>query len=87
MCMINCTLKYTELARCIASLGSVAANYLEWTDNEVLLCSTGNYIQPFGIKNNWGKKTLKNIYIYICITGSLCYTAETDQHGKSTTLP
>ena len=28
--------------------------HLEWLDNEVLLYSTGNYIQSLGIKHNGG---------------------------------
>ena len=48
--------------------------YIGWI-NKVLLYSTGNYIQyPGGqtIKEN----NMKNIYLYICVTESLCCTAE-----------
>ena len=31
------------------SLGLADANYLEWLSHEVLLYSTGSYIQPLGI--------------------------------------
>ena len=56
--------------------------YIEWTNNKVLLCSTGNYIQ-YPVINHNGKEYEK---IYICITESLCCTAETTQHCKSTIL-
>ena len=51
--------------------------HLEWIKNKVLLYSTGNYIQYPRINHN-GKEYLKKecIYIYICITESLCCTAE-----------
>ena len=45
--------------------------HLEWVSNEILLYSTGNYIQSFGIDHEE-----KNVYIYICMTVSLCCTAE-----------
>ena len=47
--------------------------HLEWIQNKVLLYSTGNYIQSLGIKlmeNNIKKN------VYMCITESLCCTAE-----------
>ena len=44
--------------------------HLEWIDNEVLLHSTGNYIQPPSINHNGKKLFLKNVYM--CITKSLC---------------
>ena len=48
----------------------------EWINNKVLLYSPGNYIQ-YPVINHHGKnmkKKEKNIYI--CITESLCCTAE-----------
>ena len=45
--------------------------HTEWINNKVLLCSTGNCIQYLVINHN-GRKYEKNI----CITESLCYTAE-----------
>ena len=44
--------------------------------NGVLLYSTGNYIQSLGVEHNgrWYEK--KNVFI--CITESLCCTAEID---------
>ena len=48
--------------------------YIGWRNNKVLLYSTGNYIQYPVIKHNG--KEYKKEYIYICITESLCYTAE-----------
>ena len=47
--------------------------YREWINNKVLLYSTGNYIQYPGINQN-RKEYEKNVYI--CITDSLCCTAE-----------
>ena len=46
--------------------------YIEWINNKVLLYSTGNYIQYLVI-NHTGKEYEK---VYICITESLCSTAE-----------
>ena len=48
--------------------------HLEWRDNEVLLYNTRNYNQSLGIENDgrWYEK--KNVYL--CVTGSLCCTAE-----------
>ena len=45
--------------------------YIGWI-NKVLLYSTGNYIQ-YSVTNHNGKEYE---YIYICITESLCSTAE-----------
>ena len=45
--------------------------YLEWINNKVLLCGTGNHVQCPGINHN-GKEYKKE---YICITESLCWTA------------
>ena len=47
---------------------------LEWTSNEVLLYSTGNYIQPLGIERD-GRYYERIIYMY---DWSLCCTAEID---------
>ena len=49
--------------------------YRGWINIKVLLCSTGNYIQ-YPVINHNGKEYEKEcIYIYICITESLCCTA------------
>ena len=49
--------------------------YIEWMDNKVLLYSTGNYVQYLVI-NHSGKEYKKEcVYIYVCITESLCCTA------------
>ena len=48
--------------------------YIEVVNNKVLWYSTGNYIQ-YPVINHNGKNYEKE-YIYICITESLCYTAE-----------
>ena len=50
--------------------------YTRWIHNKVLLYSTRNYI-PYPVINHNGKEyKKKRMYIYICITESLCYTAE-----------
>ena len=56
--------------------------YIGWINNKVLLYSTGKYIQYPMINHN-GKEYKKEciyiyiyIYMYICITESLCCTAE-----------
>ena len=52
--------------------------YIGWINNKVLLFSTGNYIQ-YPVMNHNGKEYEKEcvyIYVYICITESLCCTAE-----------
>ena len=51
--------------------------YIGWINNKVLLYSTKKYIQYPMINHN-GKEYFKKeyIYIYICITESLCCTAE-----------
>ena len=48
--------------------------YIEWIHNKVLLYSTENYI-PYTVINHNGKE-YKNKNVYICITESLCCTAE-----------
>ena len=40
--------------------------YLEWINNEVLLCSAGNYIQ-YPIINHNGKEYEKGYLFYICM--------------------
>ena len=60
----------------IGSLGLADSNYIlytEWVNNKVLLYSTGNYI-PYPVINQ-NRKNMKN-NVYICITESLCCTAE-----------
>ena len=47
--------------------------YIEWI-NKVLLYSTGNYFQ-YPVINHKGKEYIKK-NIYMCITESLCCTAE-----------
>ena len=46
--------------------------YIGWVNNKILLYKTGNYIQ-YPLMNYNGKEYEKE---YICITESLCYTAE-----------
>ena len=47
--------------------------HLEWISTEMLLYSTGNYIQSLVMEHN-GINEKKNVYV--CITGSLCCIAE-----------
>ena len=49
---------------------------LEWLSNEVLLLNTGNCIQSLGIDHDGRSYEKKNVDI--CMTGSLCCTAEND---------
>ena len=49
-------------------------SHLEWISNEVLLYSTGNYIQSLGIDHDERQYKKKNVFI--CMTGSLCCTEE-----------
>ena len=54
--------------------------YTEWINNKVLLYSTGNYIRN-PVINHKGKEYEKEyiyMYVYVCITESLCFTAETN---------
>ena len=48
--------------------------HLKWINNEVLLYSTGNYIQSLGIDNDgrWYKEN----NVYMCMTKSLSYAIE-----------
>ena len=51
--------------------------YVKQMNNKDLLYSTGHYIQYLVITYS-GKEYEKHIYIYICITESLCCTPETN---------
>ena len=57
-------------------------SHLKWISNEVLLYSTGNYMQSPRINHN-GKERKKE-YVCKCITESFCCTAEINRHYKST---
>ena len=48
----------------------------EWRSHAVLLSSPGNSMQSLGIDQDGRYYEKKNIYI--CMTGSLCCTAEMD---------
>ena len=50
--------------------------HLEWISHEVLLYSTGNSIQSLGLDHDGRESEEKNVYI--CMTGSVCCTAEID---------
>ena len=50
---------------------------LEWISNAVQLYCTGNYTQSLGTQHDGKYHERKNVYI--CMTGSLCYTAEIDR--------
>ena len=41
--------------------------HLEWTSNEVLLYSTGNYIQSLGIEHDERLYEKKCVYICVCV--------------------
>ena len=55
-------------------------SYIGWTNNEVLLYTTGNYIQYLGANHN--EKQYKKLCI--CITESLHYIAEAGQRRDQT---
>ena len=64
------------------SSGLAEANScIGWINNKILLYSTGNYIHSPGINHN-GKEYEK--VLYICITESLCCTADINTICKST---
>ena len=46
---------------------------LEWISNEILLCSTGNYVWSLMMEHDDGRKKER---IHVCVTGSSCCTAE-----------
>ena len=48
--------------------------YIEWVNNRVLLCSTGNYIQ-YPVINHNGEEYEKE---YICVSESLCCIPESN---------
>ena len=48
--------------------------YVKWINNKVLLITKGNYIQ-YSVTDHNGKKNENNVYINMCITGSLSFTA------------
>ena len=50
--------------------------HLEWVSNEVLLYCTGDYIQSLGVEHDGRQYEKKNVCI--CMTRSLCCTAEID---------
>ena len=55
-------------------LGRCKLLHLECISNEVLLDNIGNAIQSLGIEYDGKYYDKKNVYI--CMTGSLCCTAE-----------
>ena len=58
--------------------------YIEWINNKVLLCSTGNYIQ-YPVINHNVKECEKRIYIYIKLS-HFAVQQKLTQHCKSTIL-
>ena len=50
--------------------------YIGCINNKVLLYGTGNYIEYPEVNHNGKEYLEKNVYI--CITESLCYTAESN---------
>ena len=51
--------------------------HLEWISNEIVLYSIGNYIQSLVMEHDGRDYEKKNVYV--CMTGSLCCTAEIDR--------
>ena len=65
--------------------------WIEWISNEVLLHSTGNYIQSFGIKHGRREYEEKNLSIYlsICLSiklGHFRVEQKLTEHCKSTII-
>ena len=58
--------------------------HLDWISNEVLLNSTGNYIQPLGIDHD-GRQYEKKMYIYVGL-GHSAVQQKWTQHCKSTII-
>ena len=48
--------------------------HLEWINNEVILYSTGT--TPGPLEQNMMEDSYEKKNVYICMTGSLCHTAE-----------
>ena len=57
-------------------------SHLEWMSNEVLLYSTGNYIQSLGIE--YGGRYYEKKNACICMIGSCAVQKKMIQHCKST---
>ena len=58
--------------------------YIGWINNEVLLYSTGNYIQYAVIIHN--RKKYEKGYRYVCVTNHFVVQQKLTQHCKSTKL-
>ncbi len=50
--------------------------HFEWVSHEVLLCSTGSYIQSLGLDKDGRSYERKNVHT--CTTGTVCCTVEID---------
>ena len=59
-----------------SGVGRYELLHLDWISNEVLLNSTGNYIQSLRIDHDGRYYEKKNVYV--CTTGSLSRIAEMD---------
>ena len=57
-------------------IGRCKLLYVELINNKVLLYSSGTYIQYLVINHNGKEYEKEYIYMYVCITESLCCTAE-----------
>ena len=55
-------------------IGRCKLLHSEWISNEILLYNTGNYSQSLGIEHDGRQDEKENVYI--CMTGSLCCTAQ-----------
>ena len=47
---------------------------LEWISNEILLCSTENYVSSLNTEHDNG--IFEKEYIHVCVIGSPCYILE-----------
>ena len=50
-------------------------SHLEWKSNNVLLYSTGHYIQTLGLEHDGRQyKTMHELYIYVCDWVTMLYS-------------
>ena len=54
--------------------------------NEVLLYSTGNYVQSLMMEHDGKLWEKNNVYMCVCMTGSLCCIVELTEHCKLTII-
>ena len=58
--------------------------HLEWVHNEVLLSSTGNYIQSLVVEQDG--RYYEKTNVHTCVTGSFVVQQKLTEHCKSTII-